>query len=76
MPGVEARSPYFKAVAIDFDGTLAEGGPPAASVLAAVRSARERGLRLLLVTGRTLEGSGHGSPVVAAGLRPLRAFGS
>jgi hydroxymethylpyrimidine pyrophosphatase-like HAD family hydrolase len=54
MPGVEARSPYFKAVAIDFDGTLAEGGPPAASVLAAVRSARERGLRLLLVTGRTL----------------------
>jgi hydroxymethylpyrimidine pyrophosphatase-like HAD family hydrolase len=54
MPGVEARSRYFKAVAIDFDGTLAEGGPPAAAVLAAVRSAREMGLRLLLVTGRTL----------------------
>ena len=51
---VDARSPYFKAVAIDFDGTLAEGGPPAASVLAAVRSARSLGLRLLLVTGRTL----------------------
>jgi hydroxymethylpyrimidine pyrophosphatase-like HAD family hydrolase len=54
MPGVEARPPYFKAVAIDFDGTLAERGPPAPSVLAALRSAREMGLRLLLVTGRTL----------------------
>jgi hydroxymethylpyrimidine pyrophosphatase-like HAD family hydrolase len=54
MPEVEARSPYFKAIAIDFDGTVAEGGPPAASVLAAVRSARDMGLRLLLVTGRTL----------------------
>jgi trehalose-6-phosphatase len=54
MPGVEARSPYFKALAIDFDGTLAEGGPPAASVLVAVRSARDMGLRFLLVTGRTL----------------------
>jgi hydroxymethylpyrimidine pyrophosphatase-like HAD family hydrolase len=46
--------PYFKAVAIACDGTLAEGGPPAASVLAAVRSARDMGLRLLLGTGRTL----------------------
>jgi hydroxymethylpyrimidine pyrophosphatase-like HAD family hydrolase len=51
---LRARSPYFKAVAIDFDGTLAEGSPPTSSVLAAVRSARELGLRLLLVTGRTL----------------------
>jgi hydroxymethylpyrimidine pyrophosphatase-like HAD family hydrolase len=48
------KSPYFKAVAIDFDGTLAEGGLPSPSVLAAVRSARDLGLRLLLVTGRTL----------------------
>jgi len=53
-PDTDAGSPYFKAVAIDFDGTLAEGGPPAASVLAALRSARSLGLRLLLVTGRTL----------------------
>ena len=50
----DARSPYFKAVAIDFDGTLAEGGAPSPSVLAAVRSVRDLGLRLLLVTGRTL----------------------
>jgi hydroxymethylpyrimidine pyrophosphatase-like HAD family hydrolase len=54
--GVDARSPYFKAIAIDFDGTLAEGGAPSPSVLAAVRSARDLGLRLLLVTGRTLTG--------------------
>ena len=51
---VDARSMYFKAVAIDFDGTLAEGSAPSPSVLAAVRSARDLGLRLLLVTGRTL----------------------
>jgi HAD superfamily hydrolase (TIGR01484 family) len=51
---VDARSPYFKAIAIDFDGTLAEGGPPSASVLTALRSARRLGFRLLLVTGRTL----------------------
>jgi haloacid dehalogenase-like hydrolase len=50
----DARSPYFKAVAIDFDGTLAEGGAPSPSVRAAVRSVRDLGLRLLLVTGRTL----------------------
>jgi hypothetical protein len=49
-----ARARYFKAVAIDFDGTLAEGGPPSALVLSAVDSARSLGLRLLLVTGRTL----------------------
>ncbi|HEY8864485.1 MAG TPA: HAD hydrolase family protein [Candidatus Dormibacteraeota bacterium] len=48
------RARYFKAVAIDFDGTLAEGGPPSALVLSAVDSARSLGLRLLLVTGRTL----------------------
>lgn len=51
---VRAGALYFKAVAIDFDGTLAEGSPPSRSVLAAVRLARDLGLRLLLVTGRTL----------------------
>ena len=49
-----ARARYFRAVAIDFDGTLTEGGPPSALVLSAVDSARSLGLRLLLVTGRTL----------------------
>jgi hydroxymethylpyrimidine pyrophosphatase-like HAD family hydrolase len=52
--GVDVKSLYFKAVAIDFDGTLAEGGAPSPAVLAAIRSARDMGLRLLLVTGRTL----------------------
>jgi hydroxymethylpyrimidine pyrophosphatase-like HAD family hydrolase len=52
--GVDTGSRYFKAIAIDYDGTLTEGGVPAPSVLAAVRSARATGLRLLLVTGRTL----------------------
>ena len=51
---LDARSLYFKAVAIDFDGTLAEDGRPAAAVLSALRSVRSLGLRLLLVTGRTL----------------------
>jgi hydroxymethylpyrimidine pyrophosphatase-like HAD family hydrolase len=62
--GVDAISPYFKAVAIDFDGTLAEGGAPSSSVLAAVRSARDLGLRLLLVTGRTLTDLGQVFPDV------------
>src|SRR5665213_3123200 len=48
------RSAYFKAVAIDFDGTLTEDGMPSPGVLAAIRSARDGGLRILLVTGRTL----------------------
>jgi hydroxymethylpyrimidine pyrophosphatase-like HAD family hydrolase len=52
--GVDTGSRYFKAMAIDYDGTLTEGDVPAPSVLAAVRSARATGLRLLLVTGRTL----------------------
>src|ERR1700693_2410194 len=45
---------HCKAVAIDFEGTLTEDGTLSPSVLAAVRSARESGLRLILVTGRTL----------------------
>lgn len=42
---------YFRAVAIDFDGTLAEGtvAPDTLNALAEVRS---RGIRVILVTGR------------------------
>jgi hydroxymethylpyrimidine pyrophosphatase-like HAD family hydrolase len=47
-------SQYFRAVAIDFDGTLSEGGPPSVKVMATVGEARSRGLRILLVTGRIL----------------------
>ena len=45
---------YFQAVALDLDGTIASAGPPAPEVLAAIRSARAHGVRVLLVTGRVL----------------------
>lgn len=45
---------YFRAVALDFDGTLTEGEQPSSAVLAALAEARARGRRLILVTGRTL----------------------
>ena len=45
---------YFRAVAVDFDGTLAGDGRPDAAVLAALDEVRARGVRVLLVTGRIL----------------------
>ncbi len=45
---------YFRAVAVDYDGTLTEGGPPAQAVLEAVRGLRRAGMKVLLVTGRIL----------------------
>ena len=45
---------YFRAVALDFDGTLTDGEQPSSAVLAALAEARARGRRLVLVTGRTL----------------------
>ncbi|CAL8969205.1 hypothetical protein TESS_TESS_01850 [Tessaracoccus sp. O5.2] len=45
---------YFRAVALDFDGTLTDGERPAPAVLAALGEARAGGRRLVLVTGRTL----------------------
>lgn len=47
-------SSYFKAIAIDFDGTLTEGGRPEDHVLAALAEARGSGMTLLLVTGRVV----------------------
>ncbi len=47
-------SSYFKAIAIDFDGTLTEGGRPEARVLASLAEARDAGMALLLVTGRVV----------------------
>lgn len=49
-----ARSASFRAVAIDYDGTLSEGRRPGEDVLAAVAQARRRGLVIALVTGRIL----------------------
>ncbi|MGZ4618524.1 MAG: HAD hydrolase family protein [Frankiaceae bacterium] len=47
-----ARS-YFRAVATDFDGTLADG-QVVPDTLAALTEARARGIRVILVTGRIL----------------------
>jgi hydroxymethylpyrimidine pyrophosphatase-like HAD family hydrolase len=44
----------FRAVAVDYDGTLTTDGAPSAAVLDAVAGARARGLRVLIVTGRIL----------------------
>lgn len=46
---------YFKAIAVDFDGTLTTGERPEPAVLTALADARTQGRRLLLVTGRTLQ---------------------
>ena len=43
----------FKALACDYDGTLASEDRLGPEALAALRKAREAGLRLVLVTGRT-----------------------
>jgi len=47
-------SPYFHAIAVDFDGTLAGHGGPTPDVLAAVAEVRSWGTRVILVTGRIL----------------------
>lgn len=45
---------YFRAVAVDFDGTLTEGGRPDQATLHAIDRARTAGRRVVLVTGRIL----------------------
>ena len=49
----EGALSYFRAVAVDYDGTLAEG-PVAPDTIAAVSEARDRGIRVILVTGRIM----------------------
>jgi len=49
------RGPFaFRALALDYDGTLTTGPRPADDVLTAIQAARESGLRVILVTGRIL----------------------
>ena len=62
MPGQQANerkvrptAAYFRAVAVDFDGTLAEGGLVAADTLAALRDVRGRRVSVILVSGRILD---------------------
>ena len=45
---------WYRAVALDLDGTLTTGGWPAPAVLDAIAAVREKGVRVLLVTGRIL----------------------
>jgi len=47
-------SPYFYAIAVDFDGTLTAHGSPTPDVLAAVAEVRGCGTKVVLVTGRVL----------------------
>jgi len=49
----EGERSYFRVVAVDFDGTLAEG-LVAPDTLAALAEARNRGIRVILVTGRIM----------------------
>ena len=51
---MKATVPYFKAVAIDYDGTLTEEGPPDDDVLGALGEVRAVGVRIALVTGRVI----------------------
>ena len=48
-------SRYYRAVAVDYDGTLTEADAPDPTVLAAVRRTRGGGRRVVLVTGRIME---------------------
>lgn len=48
-------STYFRAVAVDYDGTLTEQDVPGQPVLEAIARTRESGRRVVLVTGRLLE---------------------
>ena len=45
---------YFVALATDYDGTLAEDGKVSSSTIEALRSLRQSGRKLILVTGREL----------------------
>jgi hydroxymethylpyrimidine pyrophosphatase-like HAD family hydrolase len=51
---------YFRAVAVDFDGTLTEGARPDDAVLEAIADLRRRGIRVILATGRILGELRHG----------------
>lgn len=47
-------SSYFRAIALDFDGTLTRGGVPSCAVLEAIGRVRAKGARTVLVTGRIM----------------------
>jgi hydroxymethylpyrimidine pyrophosphatase-like HAD family hydrolase len=55
-------SEYFRAVAIDYDGTLTRGGRPDESLLAALGEVRSSGRKLVLITGRIVSELRHVFP--------------
>ena len=46
---------HFKALATDYDGTLADDGKVASSTIAAIRRAKRAGLKLIMVTDRPID---------------------
>lgn len=46
---------YFRAIALDYDGTITDGDVPGEELLAAVGESRRLGRKAILVTGRILE---------------------
>lgn len=55
--GNETRAwapPHFRAVVLDYDGTLTTSGRPSDDLLGALERVRKRGLRLVVVTGRSM----------------------
>ena len=50
----EWAPPYFRAVVLDYDGTLTTSGRPTEDLLKKLGAVRQTGLRLVLVTGRTM----------------------
>ena len=57
VPAGQPREPrrYFHAVAVDFDGTLALDGRVEADTRGAIDEARDKGVRVVVVTGRILD---------------------
>ncbi|WP_217915607.1 HAD family hydrolase [Miltoncostaea marina] len=53
-PGGGGPGGYIRAVAVDFDGTLTDGGRPGREALDALARYRSHGGRVVLVTGRIL----------------------
>lgn len=56
---------HFHALAVDYDGTLAEHGAVGLETLNALRRLRDTGRRLVLVTGREMEDLKHALPETA-----------
>ena len=70
MTVVAGQAPaYFRAVAIDFDGTLADGRVTPGT-LAALAEARARQIRVILVTGRIVSELLARSPIPRTTLTP------